>query len=148
MGTNAAGIETPAKFWHNKRGAARIDPRMDLESGCMVTWLLSQGETELTGPQRLLLAILQDTALSLARKKNQTWEKDVNEFRDSLRWIEGKYESAPGCSFEEVCLELNYDADWMRKGLYRVANDRGPTSTKLLTIRGRQFGNFRARMSA
>jgi hypothetical protein len=148
-GGNVGGIKPPAQYWRagdrTRKYPTREEKmhRSDLESGCITTWLGQQMDRELTGGQRLRLAILQDAALSLARKRNQTWDKDCDEFEDALSWVNGRYPSALGCAFDECCFELDYDPGFIRKALQKVAEDTGPQSSRILAIRGKQCRPWR-----
>lgn len=121
---------------------------MDLESGCLVTWLVSQGDRELTGSQKLKLALLQDCAFVLQRKRNASHENGIDEFTDALEWVDAKYRSRPGCSFEAVCHELEFEVSLMHRAMHKIAASTEPRSGRFRTMRGKMFGNFRTVITA
>jgi hypothetical protein len=78
---------------------------------------------------RLRLAILGDAILCLQKKPHtgsyvrltKKQREESMDFDHADQWFKGEIESAPTCSFEDVCEVLGLDPSATRKACYRIA---------------------------
>jgi hypothetical protein len=73
---------------------------------------------------RLYAAILEDARVCLTQEARVSGKTRA----EALAWIDGRVESAPLCSFQEICALFRLDADAVRARLLRHSAAARPTS--------------------
>jgi hypothetical protein len=71
-----------------------------------------------TPERRLLLAVLEDAVVMFLRYRNDQTTRGKRLFRETLEWFTSP-DRASLCAFISICDQLNLDAEYLRRGLWR-----------------------------